>query len=74
MLTKTGNLTVETISFSLKGKSDTKIPGQWMASGDALLFSYLANSKQMVLKYSASLSGNTLTLVQGTIKTVYHRK
>jgi len=73
---KDGALKVETVTQSVAGKSVVNVSGQWLASGDNLMFRYQDKShRSIVLKYAASVSGNTLVLQQATsrLKTSYHR-
>jgi hypothetical protein len=73
---KDGGLKIETTSRSVVGKSVVEVSGQWLAGGGSLMFQYLdKSSKPVVLKYSTTLSGKTLILVQagGHLKTAYKR-
>jgi hypothetical protein len=76
-IVKDGSLNIETTARSIAGKSVTSVSGKWLASGDTLKFRYVVGKQEpTVLKYTASLSGNTLTLklADGKAKTVYSRK
>ena len=76
-IVKDGGLKIDTASRSVAGKSLSHVAGQWLASGGTLMFRYTVGSQApTVLKYSATLSGNTLTLQQadGRAKTTYKRK
>jgi hypothetical protein len=74
---KDGGVKIETVSQSMLGKSDVVVSGKWLAGDDSLLFRYLTKTQEpVVLKYSAVLTGKSLTLSQavGRLKTVYQRK
>jgi hypothetical protein len=76
-LGKDGTLQSETTAQTAGGKSDVKVTGQWLVDGDKLKLRYedKANN-QVVMQYSAKLSGNKLELVipNSRIKTTYLRK
>ena len=76
-IVKDGNLTIETTSRSVAGTSVSHVSGQWLASGDALMFKYSVGSQPpTMLKYTATVSGKALTLQQagGRMKTTYARQ
>ena len=76
-IVKDGGLKIDTTSRSITGKSVVHVSGEWLADGDSLMFRYVVGTQSpTVLKYSAELSGNTLTLkqVDGKVKTTYKRK
>lgn len=76
-LDKDGALKSETISFSQKGRSDTKVAGEWRIKGSDLLLRYAGpGGGATVIKYTASLAGNKLGLAiaGGRIKVAYTRK
>lgn len=74
---KGGVLKIETVSRSVAGQSVGHITGKWLVDANNLSFQYVVGAqKPTVLKYSASISGNTLTLQLsgGKMKTTYRRK
>jgi len=73
---KDGNLNLQTVSHSQSGKSVSDLKGQWLVDGSSLLFQYSVDKQPpTTLKYTATLAGDTLTLVPdgGKVKTVYKR-
>lgn len=75
-LGKDGALKVETISNSQSGKSDVKVSGQWLVKDKHLTLRYSGKSNEPeVIQYTATLSGNSLTLElgRGRLKTTYRR-
>ena len=73
-LHKNGKLNVITSTHSVAGKNVNHLNGKWLVNGNFLMLTYsVQNQKPIVLKYSASLTGKTLTLIQpgGKIKTKY---
>jgi hypothetical protein len=77
IIDKNGDVGIENISKFMSSKSVVHEKGTWLVDGGSLLMRYShAAGSPVVLKYAATLSGNTLTLLQaaGRLKTVYHRK
>jgi len=75
-IAKDGTLSIDTTTRSMAGKAVTHVSGQWLSSGDSLMFRYsIGTQPQTVLKYKATLSGSTLTLQQegGKAKVSYKR-
>ena len=76
-LVKDGSLKLETTTRSISGKSVSHVSGKWVGTADSLMFQYVVGSQPpTVLKYEASLSGNTLTLHQegAKAKMAYRKK
>ena len=74
---KDGGLKIDTTSNSVVGKSVSHVTGNWLVNGNDLMFRYTVGTQTpTVLKYVATLSGNTLTLKQaeGRQATAYKRK
>ena len=74
---KDGELKIETVTNSVTGKSVGHISGNWLTEGKSLMFRYSVGSQApTVLKYTASIAGNVLTLTQdgSSVKTTYKRK
>jgi hypothetical protein len=74
---KDGKLGIETVSHSMNGKSVGHVSGNWLASGNSLMFKYSVRTQPpTVLKYTATLTGNTLTLqlADAKKKTEYKKK
>ena len=69
-----GSMKAKSEMQTMKGKSVTDVSGKWLVDGDSLVLQYAMASRQVSVKYSAALSGSTLTLTQGRLKTVYKRK
>jgi hypothetical protein len=77
-LMKDGSLAIVAVVMSPRGRTSSKLDGSWLVSGTDLLIKYRqkGNAEDVVLKYSANLSGDTLKLVQAGngVKWTYHRK
>ena len=76
-IVKDGTLSIDTTVRSVAGKSSSHVAGQWLVDGSSLLFKYQTGSQPpTVLKYAATLSGSTLSLLQDGSKArqTYHRK
>jgi len=72
-----GACKIDTIIHSMSGKTTSRVDGKWLATDGSLMFQYGdASHGTTVLKYNATLKGNTLDLQQagGRMKTTYHRK
>lgn len=71
---KDGSVNLVTIIRSPYGKAVNKVSGKWLVNGSDLLFDYSDKTHDMiVVKYAATLSGESMTLTQagGRIKTKY---
>jgi hypothetical protein len=77
-LKKDGSLGIVAVVVSPHGNTSSKLNGLWLVSGSDLLLKYResGDGQDVVLKYSATLSGNTLKLVQAGngVKSTYIRK
>jgi len=74
---KDGTVDIVSVASGPRGKVITKLSGSWLVSGSDFLIKYTENGgSTIVLKYAASLSGDTMTLVQAGnhVKKIYHRK
>jgi len=74
---KDGSLNIDTTTRSVAGKNTSHVVGKWLASGSTLMFQYTVGTQPTtVLKYTASLSGKSLTLQQADsrVKVKYNRK
>ncbi len=74
---KDGTLKIDSVTRSVAGKSVSHITGKWLVDSTSLMFQYTVGSQpQTVLKYGATVSGSSLTLVQegAKRKMVYKKK
>jgi hypothetical protein len=74
---KDGTLKLENVTHSVAGTTVSHVAGTWLSSGNNLMFRYVVGTQEpTVLKYSTTLSKNSLVLVPagGTAKTTYNRK
>ncbi len=74
-LTADGPGSIIAVSEGPAGKSKRTIKSNWLISGKDLLLQYTAGGSEVVLKQSASLAGDSLTVVQAgnKHKTAYKR-
>ena len=74
-LGKDGSARIEAVSTSVKGRSVSRVVGLWLVSKGDLLLRYPEKAGgETTVKYAARLSGDSLTLLHGTLKTFYSRK
>lgn len=74
---KDGVLNIETVTNSVSGKNVSHLSGKWLTEDKSLMFRYAVGAQApIVLKYTAALAGNVLTLTQegSALKTTYKRK
>jgi len=74
-LGKDGTAKILAATMSAKGRSESKIPGEWRVSKPSLLLRYKVGKDEVTLKYKATLKGDTLELIQAgnNHKNVYRR-
>ncbi len=77
-LRKDGSLGIVAVVMSPHGRKSSRLDGSWLVSGTDLFLRYrdAGDKHEVVLKYSATLAGDTLKLVQAGngVKATYHRK
>jgi hypothetical protein len=74
-LGKDGKLKIGVVAASPYGDRTAERLGTWLVNGTDLLLKYSQKDQEdAILRYKATLSGNSLTLVQGRMKSVYKRK
>lgn len=76
-LTEDGSAKILTVSASPKGDVRSTLEGNWLCKDKDLLLRYTAPGQpQSTVKYRFELSGDSMTLIQGSgrMKTVYKRK
>ena len=76
-LAKDGSLSILAVAATPSGDSKSTVTGSWLYDGTYLLLKYTDKGQgELVIRYTPTLSGNTLTLLQvgARQKMVYARK